>query len=136
MANQSLVLSVSETMAMLMRSMGTYAYYRLPNQECKEAFRLAMKDCIVQVTSGIENLEMIKLKIEGIRPEADHLYPSKMFSKKLEHKRGHNIAVDMALDIVNSIEARFVTGQYDSEPRAYKNHGWTYINGEGLFGEN
>ena len=133
MDSQALILSVSETMAMLMKSMGQYVHRRITTVEGKEAYRLAMKECISCVSSGLTNLDMIKTKIEGIREEADHKYPKRFFNKRLEERRLHSMAVDQALDIVNSIEKRFVIGQSDDGPRNYKGIGLLYED-QSLFG--
>lgn len=126
MDSQTLVLSVSETMAMLMKSMGHYVYRRIGTTEGKEAYRLAMKECIDHVSSGLTNLDMIKAKIEGIRDEASHRYPKRMFNKRLDEHRCHQMAIDQALDIVNSLEKRFILGQHDDAPRNYKGRGFVY----------
>lgn len=126
MDSQALILSVSETMAMLMRSMGHYVYCRLGTNEGKEAYRLALKECIVHVSSGFTNLEMVKAKIEGIRDEAAHRYPKRFFNKRDEEVRCHHMAVDQALEIVDSLEKRFILGQHDDAPRNYKGRGVVY----------
>ena len=126
MDSNALVLSVSETMAMLMKSMGHYVYRRLGTVEGKEAYRVAMKECIQHVSSGLTNLDMIKAKIEGIRDDASHRYPKRMFNKRLEERRCHEMAVDQALDIVSSLEKRFILGQSDDAPRNYNGRGIVY----------
>lgn len=118
---------------MLMKSTGRYVYHRLGTQETKAAYHLAMKDCIAYVSSGLQSLDLIKSKIEGLRTEADHNFPNKMFNKRLEEKHCFNMAINHAMDIVNSLEARFITGQSDSEPRGYKGYGILYDNTEELF---
>lgn len=132
MSNSTSVLSVSETMAMLMESMGRYVYYRTTTVQGKQAFRLATKQCISFVSCGFESLDMIKARIKGHRDEADIMYPKRMFNKRLEERRCHNLAIDQALSIVDSIEARFIIGHLHPEPR----HNYTigvYSEDENLF---
>lgn len=119
---------------MLMRSMGRYVHHRLGTVEGKESFRLAMTDCISHVESGLESLDMIKARIEGLREEVQHRYPKRMFNKRLEEHRCHAMAIDMAIDIVNSLEARFITGQADDAPRGYRGKGWLLYEDQSLFG--
>ena len=133
MATSAEVLSVSETMALLMRSMGRYVHRRLGTQEGKDSFRNAMRHCISCVESKLENLDMIKARIEGLRDEAPHLYPEKMLNKRLEERRCHKMAIDMCIDIVNSLEARFITGQGDDAPRNYRGKGYVYYEDQSLF---
>lgn len=116
-----------------MRSMGKFVHRRLGSIEGKEAYRIAMQDCINYVSCGLESMTMIKAKIEGVRDEAQHRYPKKFFNKRIEEYRCHDMAVSHALDIVNSLEARFITGQSDSEPRGYKGYGIIYETNEELF---
>lgn len=118
---------------MLMKSMGRYVHHRLGSLENKEAYRLAMQDCINHVSAGLESMDMIYARIEGVRDEAQHRFPKRFFNKRLEEYRCHDMAVDHAMDIVKSLEARFITGQSDSEPRAYRGYGIVYHNNEELF---
>lgn len=118
---------------MLMKSMGRYIHHRLGLLENKEAYRLAMQDCIYHVSEGLESMEMIYARIEGVRGEAKHRFPKKLFNKRLEEYRCHDMAVDHAMDIVQSLEARFLIGQSDSESRAYRGYGIIYHNDEELF---
>lgn len=134
MSSGALVLNVSETMAMLMRSTGKYVHQRLSTEQGKEAYKLSMRECLKCVTSGLETVDMIKTKIEGHRNEATHLYVKSFFNKRIEEYRCHEMAIDQALDIVNSLEARFITGQCDSEPRGYRGKGIVYYEDETLFG--
>lgn len=134
MNSQSLILSVSETIVLLMKSTGSYVYHRLGTQEGKESYRLSMKECINYASSGLESIEMIKAKIEGHRSEAQHLYPTKLFNKRVEEYRCHHMAIDQALDIVNSLQGRFITGQYDLEPRGFRGKGIIYYEDKSIFG--
>lgn len=92
-----------------------------------------MQEAIAIVDSGLESLDLIKIKIEGIRDDAQHRFPKRMFNKREDEIRCHTMAVDQALDIVNSLEARFITGQSDAEPRGRRSTGLVYQDDESLF---
>lgn len=134
MSTSTLILSVSETMAMLMKSTGHYVYHRLGTQEGKDSYKLSMRECIKHVSSGLESVDLIRSKIEGHRSEAQHLYPAKFFNKRIEEHRCHYLAIDQALDIVNSLHGRFITGQYDLEPRGFRGKGILYYEDKSIFG--
>ena len=119
---------------MLMNSMGRYVHRRITTKEGKEAYRKAMHACIGHVSSGLLSLAMIKARVEGVRDEHIHLYPKKMFNSRREEINCHNMAVDQAMDIVMSIEARFILGQSDDGPRGYRNRGWLLYEDQSLFG--
>lgn len=133
MTNGALILSISETMTMLMKSSGIYVYNRLTTHHGREAYRVAMKECISYVSCGLESMEMIKARIEGFKAEAEHLYPKRLFNSRYEERRCHHMAINQALNIVNTLEARFITGQCDSEPRGYKNRGYIYNSNYNIF---
>lgn len=109
-----------------MKSMGRYVHRRITTPEGKAAYLHAMRQAITFTTSGFESLELIKARIEGIRSESEYKYPQKLFKKRLEERRCHDLAVDQALEIVSSIEKRFVTGQSDTSPRGYVGVGYVY----------
>lgn len=133
MTTYTSVISVSETMAVLIRSMGKYIHGRISTTEGKEAFRLVIIEAIHHVSSGWENVDIIKARIRSIKGETDHLYPKGFFNKRLEERRCHEMAVDLTLDVVNSLNARFLTGQSDDAPRNYRNKGILLSNSEDIF---
>ena len=116
-----------------MRSMGKYVHKRITTSEGKDAYRRAMQECIGYVESGLESLVMIKARVEGVRGDAEYLYPKSLFNSRREELRCHNLAIDQAVEIINSIEARFIIGQSDNEPRTYRNKGWLLYEDQDLF---
>ena len=126
MDSQALVLSVSETAVMLMKSTGHYVYRRITTNEGKESYRAAMQECIDHVSHGYTSLDLIKAKVNGVYENASHLYPKRMFNKRLEELRVHQMAVDQALEILHSLEIRFILGGADDAPRNYKGKGIVY----------
>lgn len=134
MTHSSLVLSVSETALILMRSTGKYVYRRITTKQGKDAYRLSMVECIKVVSSGLENLDMIKTKVQSHLSETEHLYPKTLFNKRHEEIRYHEMAVYQTMDILESLEARFITGSCDSEPRGYRGKAIDIYEDESIFG--
>ncbi len=116
-----------------MKSMGRYVHKRLETKQSKEAYRLAMQEAINYTSSGLESIIMIRARVEGIREYAEHTYKKTFFNSRREELRGHNMAVDHALEIIDAIEARFIIGQADSEPRPYRDSKWYLYEDENLF---
>jgi hypothetical protein len=71
------------------------------------------------MSSGFTDLNIIKTKITSVKDEKDTKYIASFLSKKDSQRAAFDLAVDHALDIVNSLEGRFITGQSDSVPRGY-----------------
>jgi hypothetical protein len=115
-----------------MKSMGKFVYKRIPTPKGKMAYHHAMKQAIHFVSQGLESMDMIKARIEGIRDEADTKYPKRFFNKREDERSHHHLAVDHALDFINSLEARFITGSSDAAPRGYNGKGIVY-DGDELF---
>ncbi len=119
---------------MLMNSTGRYVYHRIGSVKGKEAYRLSMKACLEIMGASWTNVDIIKTKIDAIKEEGRLRYKPTMFNRFHDEISYHNMAVDNTLDIVNRLEARFITGTFDPEPRVYK-HSIAYLKeGEsGLF---
>ena len=126
MDSQALVLSVSETIAMLMKSTGHYVHKRIVGDLGKKAYQVAMQECLDHVQHGYTNLDLIKAKVQGVYDNALHLYPKRMFNKREEERRCHQMAVDQALEIISSLEKRFIVGGADDAPRTYNGKGIVY----------
>ena len=118
---------------MLMKSMGQFVHKRIGTLNGKEAYRLAMKECISYVEQGLESVDLIRAKIKSIKDDVDHRYPKKLFSKKEEERRHHAMAVDHALEIVNALNARFITGHGDVNIRGYAGGKIVHGNGSHIF---
>jgi hypothetical protein len=104
-------------MTILMRSMGKYVYKNIISQKGKDAYQLAMRACIAYVTSDLQNMEIIKTKVSALKEDIDHLYPKKLFNERGDERKHYCLAVDQAMSIITSLEARFLTGSADTEPR-------------------
>lgn len=116
-----------------MRAMGKYVHRRIQTPKGKLAYRDSMRECIIYVTSGIENLDMIRTKISSVRDDIKFRYPKKFLNSRREEITQANLAVDHAVEIFDAIVARFVTGSSDETPRAYRSLGEVYSDDEGLF---
>lgn len=92
-----------------------------------------MTECIRHVSSGLESIEFIKARIEGIRLDIVYRYPKSFFNNRSDELYGCKIAIEQAIEIVEYIEAKFVTGSHDPIPRIYKDAGVTYFEDEDLF---
>lgn len=80
-------------------------------------------------------MDMIKSRIASIKDEARMRYPKKIFNNREDEVNHYNLAVDQAMEIVRSLEARFITGTSDSEPRGYIGKGVIYHYDSLLFEE-
>lgn len=118
---------------MLMKSMGRYVHARLTTTEGKQAYQKAMQFCINETSLGLTNLEIVKARIQGVREDSIHRYKKTLFNRRHQEFNAWNLACDQALEIVNSIEARFLNGQHDAEPRMYRNSTWFLYEDENLF---
>lgn len=117
---------VLQIMVILMRSTAGYMRSRLSKVEDVEAYTKVMISIISLTQIGLLSVEMLIAKIEALRDEASTLYVDSFFSKKESQRKFHYMAIDHALDIVNSVNGRFVTGLSDSAPRIYKGRGFLY----------
>lgn len=128
------VASVSETMTVLMKSVGRYVHKRITSKKGKDAYRYAMKECIQCMSEGIQNLDMIKKRIEALESEIQARYPTTFFNRTRSEERVHfMMAINQALEIVRSLEGRFLTGMSDASPRGYGDKGTVYHHDEELF---
>jgi hypothetical protein len=116
-----------------MKSTGRYVHHRIATLKGKDAYLKAMRSCIGVIALGFTDLSIVKTKVGAVREEANSKYISNFFNDRKIEVEYHNMAVDQALEIVNTLEARFITGLHDPEPRAYKNS-TMFLNGtEDLF---
>lgn len=115
--------------------MGRYAYSRIHSPKAKAAYINAMRECVKHVSSGLDNMDMIYARIESVRSHTNEYYPTKIFSNREDERSNHILAVEHAMEIVKSLEARFLTGTSDSEPRGFKDRGIAYHYDPTLFEE-
>jgi hypothetical protein len=119
---------------MLMKSTGNYVQRRIHVKLYKDIYIFAMRSCIASATEHASNPDLIKANIiRLIDTECSNLYPKSFFKSRDKEREYFSMACNHALDIVIKLNARFNTGTYDSEPRAYKNIGLIIPADEGVF---
>ncbi len=129
---KQLAISTLPTMETLLKATGNYVYLRIADKHEKAAYYQAMRQAILKVKhhSSEDAPDMfvasLRASIDLIRQDASSLYPKRLFVSRASELRGHNMAIDQALEVISSIEGRFITGQCDSAPRNYKYGGDVY----------
>lgn len=107
---EEVILDTTKTMLVLTRGTAKFVYKRIDNLKAKEAYKVAMLACIDVLSTGYKNISLIKLKILGIREDVNHLYPTMFLNPKRLEIASYSLACDQVLEIVNSLEARFIYG--------------------------
>jgi hypothetical protein len=73
------------------------------------------------VSSGYTNLSAVDEKLCYVAAEVNKHFPVKFLSSKKEERECYMLAVEHAKEIVGSLQARFIDGTCDSDPRSHKN---------------
>jgi len=134
MDSKQLVANVMPSVETLMKSTGNYVYRRIQNKKEKEAYRRAIYKAVALVKENFETFEFLKAKITGMRQDADTLFPKNLFNKRVHELRAFHMAIDHALEVISSVEGRFITGQSDAAPRNYNGKGFLYED-QSIFGD-
>lgn len=117
-----------------MKSTGRYVHKRIPTLKGKRAYHSSLKQCIAILNSGITSLDMVKTKIDVIKTEASLVYTTSLWTRNRDDEiNHHNLAVEQALEIIEKLEARYINGAFDSEPRGFGHRTETYHYDENLF---
>ena len=116
-----------------MKSTGQYVHHRILNEVSKDAYRDAMKLCIGFATSGEPDLFIVRDQIALVKYSFKDRYPKSIFNRRKQERLYNDLAVDQALDIFDKLNARFITGACDKEPRAYKNIDVVFGGDDNLF---
>ena len=69
-----------------------------------------MLACIEVFQSGFTNLEIVKLKVNSVRDEAVHIFKPSLFNNRKSEVFYYTMAVNQAMEIISSLEERFITG--------------------------
>ena len=125
--------SVSETMVMLMKSTGRYVHFRIPDQRYKDIYVSALKKCIALVEAHPSNLEFYRFEIMQREHYEAHEHRATFWRKRTQERYYATLAARQALEIVDNLYGRFVTGMSDTEPRNYKGKGIILPGDEGVF---
>jgi hypothetical protein len=126
----------SELMLTLMKSTGTYVYKRIENRaRHREAYKLGMTKCIEQMTESIhvghepQYIKDLLLLKEG---DANSYYPDGLIFKN-ENKQYYIMACKNCIEIIDNLEARFLTGGSDTDPRIFRNKNLFVYSCEDIF---
>ena len=125
--------SVSETIVMLMKSTGRYVHLRIHNQKYKEIYASALKKCIALVEANPSDFESYRFEIMQRENYEAYEYRPSFWNKKTHERYYATMAARQALDIVDKLHGRFITGLSDTEPRSYKGKGIILPGDEGVF---
>lgn len=82
----------------------------MTDKASQEAHIRGTKSCIDIVNFGYTNMDLLKSKLHGELSAATDLYPGRRFSSQRLEREAYERAVNNALEIVISLETRFITG--------------------------
>lgn len=97
----------------LVKATGNYTYNRIYNIKDAQAYLSSMKECISILESNLENLDLIRLKIDGLKSEADHLFKDRLFYSRESERTYYNLAIKQSIEAIDSIDLRFIKGETD-----------------------
>jgi hypothetical protein len=123
---EALVLETSATAVVLMKSMGHFIVKRITDKKGKAAFHRAMASAIEVVSGESTSIGFIECKLADLHFNELDLYPKSLFNSREEERRCYALAVNTSLDILHSLNRRFITGQSDEAPRNYNGKGFLY----------
>lgn len=109
-----------KTMSELLKATGNYVYFRLGSDKEREAYKDATSAAITYLDSGIESVDILRTRILSLEDEVEHLFKKTLFSSKDAEIRAYRLGINNAIDIVNNLEKRFITGGGDMSPRVVK----------------
>lgn len=125
---------VLELMLTLMRSTADYTHKRIESKDLKGAYQCAMTQCITYMKNTIYEKSCIFTawdRMNSVKVHINKFYPDHWYSFNNENRKYYTMAVDQCLEIVEKLEARFVTGASDTDPRMFRGKGLTvYKEGE------
>jgi hypothetical protein len=110
---------MTKTMELLTRSTAKYVYRRIGVDRSKdrEAYKIGILSCISVFEEGFHNLEMIKTKVNALKDESRFLFPKNLFNNRTSEIKYYNVALNQVIEIIRSIEVRFITGGSDEQLR-------------------
>jgi hypothetical protein len=119
-------------MVTLMKGTGKYVANRILVDEHKLAYVRGMKTCIHFVTTTRDLVNM-KDAVISVNVNARQIYPATFFNPHKQEIKYAKMASQHALEIIEKLEARFITGTGDTDPRMFKDKGILIYKDEGLF---
>lgn len=112
--------SVSETMIILMKSTGSYVANKIPDINHRTIYIEAMQRCIDLVTKYPNQYDFYRFELELRYNYELGAHTPRFWNKKERERYYASLAPIQALEIVEKLYARFITGMSDTEPRNYK----------------
>jgi hypothetical protein len=111
----------SDMMLTLTRATANYIHRRIENLSHRNAYAKGMSRCVDAMKSASFSHSLMREKLNLIEQSVDQEYKQSFFKRFRLEREYYLLAVENCIDIIDSIEARFVTGTCDSDPRFYKN---------------
>ena len=118
---------------MLMKSTGRYVHLRIHDRRYKEVYANALKKCIALVEANPSNFEAYRFEIMQRENYEAFEHKATFWNKRTQERYYAIMAARQALEIVDKLYGRFVTGLSDTEPRSYKGKGILLPPDEGVF---
>lgn len=116
-----------------MKSTAQYMCLRMTDGKYKTAYLEAMKKCIALTQDDLSDFDLYRSQISNRENYESHNYQDSFWNKKTTERHYATTATRQALEIVDSIYGRFVTGMSDPAPRKYKGKGLLLPVQEDLF---
>lgn len=110
-------------MLTLLRATAKYVYPRITTYKLQLAYKAGIDLAIGLFTEECENshgLTHLKKELGYMRDRQNSIFPRNFFNKREDEIEYFNKALDHAIEIVFKLEARFITGEGDREPRNYR----------------
>lgn len=124
-------------MLILTKSTARYVHKRLEkNGKYRGAYTCAMTQSITELKNCIEDDRTImytRSRVEGIKIFADNVYPKHWYKSNEECRGYYNMAIDQVLEIIDSLDSRFITGGCDTDPRMFRGRGLHIYEDESVF---
>ena len=111
------------TMLTLLKATAKFVYPRITHIKQQQAYQLGIQFSLNTFNSEIAEpcgLETLKREIALLRDCLPAHFAVSFFNKHLREREYYNLAIDHVLDIIYSLEVRFITGEGDREPRNYR----------------
>ena len=120
--------SIMGSIESLTRATANYVYKRIDNSSSKEAYKLGMEECISTLKEGWDNLDLLKMRLRNVADQVDSRYKTSILSTNSSKKSYYLLACEQVIEIVSSLETRFVTGGYDSFYNSFNTEVFSYEN--------
>lgn len=107
---------------MLLKATANYVHPRITTIRLQSAYQLGMQFSLAIINSEIAeptDLKTLKKHIISLRHSIPAHFPNSFLNKRTDEREYYNLAIDHAIEIVFKLEARFITGEGDREPRNY-----------------